>query len=121
MPRTSAATTITWSRYHDDGSEEDVSLPAKFEVCGHCEGRGTSSAHLGAFSREEMDEQGPEFLEDYLRGAYDRPCPECQGKRVVAVLDRKACPPDLLKVYDGHLSDEAEYQALCEAERRAGA
>ncbi len=115
------STTITWTRYHDDGSEEDVALPAKFEVCGHFEGRGTSSAHLGAFTREEMDEEGPEFLEDYLSGVYDRACPECSGRRVIAVVDRKACPAELLKAYDAHLNEEADYQALCEAERRSGA
>ena len=58
--------------YCDDGSE--IELPSKWTICRHCQGEGTSSAYLGAFTRDDMDEAGPEFLEDYMAGRYDRAC-----------------------------------------------
>lgn len=56
---------------------------SKYEVCPHCRGEGKSSSYLGSFTQDEMDEMGDEFLEEYMAGRYDRPCPECDGRRVV--------------------------------------
>lgn len=51
-------------------------------VCPQCGGKGTQTLHGAAYTREEMDELGPEFMDDYLSGVYDHPCDHCQGKRV---------------------------------------
>lgn len=56
-------------------------LPGGWAICPDCNGHGGSSAYLGAFTREDMDED-PEFFEDYMAGRYDRPCPNCNGGKV---------------------------------------
>lgn len=55
----------------------------KYAVCPACEGRGTSSAYLGAFTSEDMDQMDEDWKDDYRAGRFDRPCDECQGQRVV--------------------------------------
>ena len=56
----------------------------KYAVCPDCEGRGTSSAYLGAFTSEDLDDMGEEGREDLAAGRFDRPCSSCNGQRVVA-------------------------------------
>jgi hypothetical protein len=112
--------TITLTVTHEDGTFTDHQLPAKWEICHSCQGNGTSSAYLGAFTREDMDEMGDEFMEDYMRGAYDRACDECGGSGKVRVVDEERCPPELLKELRDQEEAEAEYQAMVAAERRMG-
>ena len=64
----------------------DEQLPSKVVVCSRCDGKGVSTAYLGAFTQERMDEAGPEFFEDYMGGMYDRQCDVCNGLRVTAVI-----------------------------------
>lgn len=71
----------------DPSNYEYKRLPAKYTVCGTCQGRGKTSNYLGAFTAETMDEAGSEFMEDYFAGNFDRPCEECNGLRVVLVPD----------------------------------
>lgn len=104
----------------DPETEEHDPLPHKWEICGGCRGEGKSSAYLGAFTREDMEEEGPEFMEDYCSGFYDRACDECGGSGKVAVVDRARMTKDQRKAYDAQCREEAEYQAIAEAERRAG-
>ena len=92
--------------YDDDGGERE--LPTKFEVCGQCEGRGKSSAYLGAFTRDDFEDEGPEFEEDYFAGRYDRACETCGGKRVVEVVDREKLSKADLKAWDAQ--EEERYQ-----------
>ena len=120
----SRAPTITLEVLDAEGYGVEHELPARFEVCGRCEGHGTHTNPAidgNGLTSEDFDEQGPEFFADYMSGVYDVPCHECRGARVVAVLDRSRCPPELLKAYDKHQRDEANYQAECAMERRMGA
>jgi excinuclease UvrABC ATPase subunit len=103
----------------DEGAEEQ--LPLKWEICGCCEGRGKSSAYLGAFTREDMDEEGPEFMEDYMAGHYDRACDDCGGSGKVQVVDYDKLTADQKKQYDDAVDEEASYQRMCAAERAMGA
>jgi len=105
--------------YTDDDLE--VALPTKFEVCPQCEGKGMSCAYLGAFTAEDMIEEGPEFMEEYMAGHYDRTCDECGGKRVVPALDRARCTPEQIKAYDKQQDELAESYAIEAAERAMGA
>jgi DnaJ-class molecular chaperone len=89
-------------------------LPWKYEVCGQCEGKGTSSAYLGAFTASEWAEQDDEFKEDYMSGKYDRPCETCGGRRVVAEVDRARCTPQQLDAFDKEQQEEYE-DARCRA------
>lgn len=111
---------------HEVDSEEIVyRLPARYVVCGHCSGTGTSSAHLGAWTADEWSQESYEFREDYLNGLYDKECPECHGLRVVAVpYDWKDYSPkqqEVFKLYLELQDEDAQYEAMCAAERRMGA
>lgn len=63
----------------------------KFIVCPDCGGAGTSSAYLGAFTGDDMEQAGDEFREDYMSGAFDRKCDECNGQRVVKGCKTNGC------------------------------
>jgi hypothetical protein len=76
---------------NDEETGDDVAhdLPAKFEVCPTCEGKGSHvnpSIDSHGISREEFDAD-PEFEEAYFAGRYDVTCHECKGQRVVLVVD----------------------------------
>lgn len=121
-----AKNTITFTRYHDDGTEEDVELPSIFTVCPDCKGQGTT--YLGwrakdqpAFSREDFEAEGADFEEDYRSGRYDRDCEGCGGKRVILTVHEFACDKAILAEYHKRQQDDAAYAAECEAERRMGA
>jgi len=107
------AMTLTYRMEDDDGLEEEIVLPARFEVCPTCSGKGAHvnpSIDAHGISREEFDED-PDFRDDYLSGAYDVACYGCGGKRVVP------------EVNDENLSEEgkamlARVQARDEREAR---
>lgn len=125
-------------------------LPAKEgvmkAVCPRCRGEGSivnPSVDGHGITADEMDELGPEFMQDYLDGLYDVRCPRCTGLRVVEKCQVELCPRPVEEghVWDDadnqqsmqhcfeHLTDqereaaqeEAEYQAEIAAERRMGA
>lgn len=64
---------------------------SKFIVCPSCEGTGGSSAYLGSFTSDDIDQMDGEFMEDYFAGNFDRPCEECRGQRVVACCKVEGC------------------------------
>lgn len=104
--------------YDDEGDE--IELPTVWEICGTCRGNGVESAYLGAFTREELD-RDPEFFEEYMAGGYDRTCAECKGSGKIEVVDYDRLDAALKKRYDSAAREEADYRAMCEAERRMGA
>lgn len=63
--------------------EEHGTPPAgRWVICDCCQGDGTSTAYLGAYTQSDRDEMGDEwfeFAEDVRAGHYDRPCDECSG------------------------------------------
>lgn len=83
--------------------------PTRHEVCSTCHGHGSTSAHLGAFTADDLWALGNEFREDYAAGWYDRPCPDCEGLRVVLVLDEDRASPAEYRAYVAAL--EAAYEA----------
>lgn len=119
--------------YEDDGGNEiEASLPAKHEVCGRCEGYGTHlTPSIGehAYSMEEFHEafSDDEDREAYFQrgGKYDVVCEDCNGKRVVLVVDEKACErnpelKELVEIYYKYVRAETEYEWVCAAERKFG-
>jgi len=105
-------------------------FPAKYDVCGCCQGTGTtylgwSAEEQPAFTMEDMHEEGPDFYEDYMGGRYNKTCPKCAGKRVVLVFDVN---PKLMsekdkaiwEAYEDQLASDAYYDAIERAERRFG-
>jgi len=78
----------------------EATLPAKKEVCPRCRGKGTHvnpSIDGNGITSDEMEELGDEFLESYLSGVYDVKCHECNGLRVVDVIDRKRVSKKVLR------------------------
>lgn len=102
--------------YNEEG--EIVSLPYTWKICGHCEGEGTSSSYLGAFTWEELREQGDEFIEDYFAGNYDRVCDCCDGSGKVVVADHGKMTEEQEKKYLEYMQAEIEYESERRAEMR---
>lgn len=101
-----------------------IEIPAKYEVCGRCEGSGshTNPAVDGhGITADEMYELGDDFREDYLSGVYDVRCEECRGERVVLVVDEARATTEQLAIYRDNERQEWEYRMEIEAERRMGA
>lgn len=102
----------------------EIELPTRLEVCDRCEGKGThvnEAIDGNGITASEMDELGPDFLEDYMGGVYDVRCTVCKGRNVVPVVDENRCAKELWEAYVQHCRDEADFRAEVEAERRMGA
>lgn len=101
-----------------DGEEIVHELPWKWAVCDVCEGKGTHvnpSIDCGGLSREDFNDD-PDFAYAYGAGLYDVPCNKCGGRTTIPVIDESRIDPELLKKYQAHLKEEAEYVALCRSE-----
>lgn len=103
-----------------DDDDNEVHIPAEYEVCSRCRGTGTHDAWEGGMTETEMHEQGEEFMEDYFAGRYSVPCSVCGGLRVVRVPDERRCTPEQLAFYEEYQASVAELRAEQAAERRAG-
>lgn len=113
---------ITFETTDGEGYGIELEIPSKYEVCPRCEGRGkhTNPSIDGNGLPQECVED-PDFMEDYLSGLYGVRCGECGGKRVIAVPDRERADKETLLLYDRHMKELAECDAIYEAERRMGA
>ena len=107
-----------------DAEPEFINPPMKREVCHSCNGSGVTVAHVESegdgITASEMDELGPDFLEDYMSGVYDRPCPTCDGRNVVDAWDWDRMDPRTLKVCTDREQAVFDSDAEQAAERRAG-
>lgn len=114
---------IEFTHYYSDDENADaekvITLPAKYVVCSDCEGTGKSSAYLGAFTQTDMFEMGEDFMDDYMRGHYDRPCEECKGDRVVLEVDEEKADPLDLKFYNEYLYDKYQDEQVHRMEMQA--
>jgi hypothetical protein len=108
-------------RFFDtEDDEESAVMPSKFEVCWRCRGRGVHDCWEGGMTGDEMAEQSPDFLEDYLSGVYDTTCTVCRGQRVLEVVDEKRLPPFTLARYRESEKQRRAMEAEEEHERRMG-
>jgi hypothetical protein len=125
MARTSIEFTV---EDEETGEEVTHQLPARFEVCGRCEGHGTHlNPNIGnhAYTREEFDEafSDDEQRDEYFKrgGIYDVSCEECGGARVVAVLDEAALTDaqrEIAEEYHNKIEREARWDAEDRQTRR---
>lgn len=113
---------------NEEGEEEEISFPVVFSVCGTCAGKGSyvnPSIDSNGISSDEWDNDWSEDeREDYMNGAYDIQCEECHRQRVIPVIDESNLSPDQKKNlvrYNERLESIAESNAICRAEREAGA
>lgn len=107
--------------YLADGSTEVLTLATERVVCPRCHGNGVHDAWDNGMTGDEMAEQGPEFIEDYMSGVYDVQCTECKGRNVVDEVDRNHNTASALDKYDAHMQAIYELDAMYESERRLGA
>jgi hypothetical protein len=117
--------TIEW--LENEGSDDEIlhKLPAKYEVCGRCEGHGTHlNPSIGehCYTQEEFDEafDDDESREAYFTrgGMYDVQCEECHGARVVLVIDEDHADPKIVERYYDDLAADAAADAEDRAIRR---
>lgn len=89
-----------------DDTGIEVVIPSRFEVCPTCEGNGTLDhpAFCNGITSEEWNSE--DWDEDsraqYLGGAYDVPCHECNGDRVVLMPDYDRLTLGQRALVDGH-------------------
>ena len=122
--------TVSFTFEDEDGEEIVHEFPSTKEVCSNCRGEGT---HLTpgmrdhAYSQEDFenefdtDEQEAYFTRG---GRYDVTCESCDGLRVVDVIDESRFSEkdkEMFEIFCEHEKDQAEYDAMCAAERRMGA
>lgn len=111
--------TITLTLYDAAGEAIELALPAKFEVCHTCSGKGTrvNPAIDGNGITAEQFAEDPEFAEGYLRGDYDIQCSACKGERVIPAIDLPRCSKAQRLQWRKHQADEAESDRDWESER----
>lgn len=100
------------------GTWFEVELPATRIVCPACKGDGTElygGLKGAAFSPGEME---PEFAEAYFGGAYDVPCSNCRGQRVIDIVDEEKLTPKMAERYWRAVEYKRDEDAADEAERR---
>lgn len=106
-----------------NGDGEEQELPAKYELCPRCEGKGQHSNPAidgHGITQDEMEELGPDFREDYFRGVYDIQCERCEGLRAILVPDEEKADKGLLEEYETQTADDESYRAQLAHERRMG-
>lgn len=103
-----------WSADRDE--EMTLRIPAKYEVCHRCEGRGThvnpSIDGNGLTASDFADD--PDFAEDYFGGRYDVRCYECNGKRVTLVPDESKFRLShrlAFRIWETQVEEDARYES----------
>lgn len=73
---------------------EGETIPSTVVVCFTCQGRGSHvnpDIDSNGITADEMSELGEEFEESYFSGVYDVDCTQCNGNKVIAVVNHEAC------------------------------
>lgn len=104
---------------NDEG--EEVSLPAIYEVCLRCGGTGKHD-HPAFSNGITMDEwYGPDWDDEsremYMSGAYDVTCTECDGKRVVLVVDQDRLTDEQVRIFGEYVRMKNQHAAEEASER----
>ena len=110
---------------NEDGDETEHSFPAKFAVCGECDGHGSvmnPSMANHCYTAEEFEEtfHDPEDRAEYFKrgGIYDIQCPTCKGARVESVVDESRLSKEQSVLWAEFQESERERIAELEADRR---
>lgn len=110
-------------RFEDPFTGEEMEIPAKFEVCGNCRGRGITvnpAIDCNGLSSKDFAED-PDFAEDYFGGNYDVPCRECKGQNVTKHADWDKMTPQQREAYEEYRLQVRSDRLERDAERRMGA
>lgn len=125
--RDHSAQTLTFELVDLETDDEiTFTVPAKYEVCRTCDGRGrhvNPSIDSHGLSSEDFADD-PDFRDDYFSGTYDVDCYDCKGRTTVLVPDTDRMTDeqkDLMEQRDQQEADEAMWAAEAAHERRMGA
>lgn len=104
--------------------DESLEIPAIYEICGRCEGKGTHTNPAidgnGIGQAERDDWADDDFMEDYMNGVYDVRCEEgCENGKVL-VPDVLSLTSDQQKELEDWHQQVAEDRAERAAELRWG-
>ena len=103
----------------EDGEPILIRIPVELIVCTSCDGKGSyvnPNIDRNGIDPDDFD-LDPEFFEAYRGGSFDLPCAHCQGLRVIPVPIEE----EMRKRVQEGLDEEAEYQAMVQAEIDFGA
>jgi len=95
----------------DDGEyiEEEVEVYVKYDVCQTCMGAGhyvnPSIDAYGISSDEWYGEWDEEDRDHYMSGGYDISCAECDGSRVVPVVDEQRNSKELVERVNNYIGE----------------
>lgn len=106
----------------NEDSEDEFEVPAKYEVCGTCDGKGhhvNPSIDSNGLSAEDFDED-PDFREDYFEGRYDVACNECGGARVVPAMDEDRTTKEEREKVEEEIDANYRHQQEMWYERKMG-
>jgi hypothetical protein len=101
---------------------EELEIPAKYEVCGTCNGKGSHvnpSIDSNGITPEEFAED-PGFQEDYFAGVFDQSCNECHGARVSPEVNWEALNEETKQLVEEHIRGHFDYQYEMAMERKMG-
>ena len=110
--------------YDDNGEPFDLSRWTHKIVCTRCKGKGTHvnpNVDGHGITRDEMDELGDDFRDDYLSGVYDITCLRCHGDNVIDEIDFDRFERDAPELFAAYLRAEDaawEADAIDRMERR---
>jgi predicted methyltransferase len=97
---------------------DGVAFPSTIQVCGTCRGRGmhvNPDIDSNGITASEMSELGEDFEESYFSGAYDVICNQCNGNKIIAVINHEACNIRQLALIEEEQNyiDEENYARSC--------
>jgi len=103
--------------------QDGLPVSSRFVVCDMCHGHGNvvnPSIDCGGISDDDFRED-PDFEEAYFSGAYNIPCPECDGKRVVTQMNPEHLGPLARKVlaWAAKMEEDSRWTAMEYASERA--
>lgn len=90
--------------------ELTVRVPAKYELCRTCQGRGqhvNPSIDSHGISPDEFEED-PDFRDDYLSGVYDVDCYDCDGRTTLLIPDEDRMTDEQKALVERRDEEEAE-------------
>ena len=111
--------------YGENGKE--IPLPTCWEVCDRCNGEGKHSNPsidgngITASEMAEMCYEDEDFADNYFSGVYDVTCHQCDGKRVMKVVNLGAMSEEDIAEYHSQQEQRRESELESYYERRAGA
>lgn len=95
---------------------QDIELQT--EVCRDCEGSGITWNGITLFA-SDFDED-PDLHSRVMEGAFDRPCEECNGNKVLRYVNYDAAKTPSLEALEAATLEGLEWKMQEAAERAAG-